>query len=295
MKMRRLNFWRRRQFTGAKDLAMVFAIAGLMFAGVPEPAVASNAPGQAAGAGGNGGYASEHQMPKVAVIIDDFGNNMKGTEEAMSLPIKLTVAVMPFLPTSKEDAIEAHKRGHDVLVHLPMEPRHGKPQWLGPGAVMSSLSDEEIHKRVEAAVDAVPYAVGINNHMGSRITGDERIMRVVLGVCKERGLFFVDSKTNYHSIVGQTAQQMGLPRVENHIFLDDIHTSSHVARQLKLAAQLASEQNYCITIGHVGVHGKETAAGIRSGLPDLKNRVQFVGISDLVKEKWKWSPLLTLP
>ncbi|WP_025695123.1 divergent polysaccharide deacetylase family protein, partial [Paenibacillus durus] len=166
---------------------------------------------------------------------------------------------------------------------------------LGPGAVLSSLSDQEIRKRVEAAVDNVPYAVGINNHMGSKVTGDERVMRAVLSVCKERGLFFVDSHTNYRSVVGQVAEQMGLPRVENHVFLDDTHTASHVTRQLQRAGKRALDHKYCVTIGHVGIKGKETAAGIRGGIDDLKNRVQFVGISDLVKDEWKWSSPLTFP
>lgn len=93
------------------------------------------------------------------------------------------------MPTSVKDATRAHERGDDVLVHLPMEPRQGNPKWLGPGAILAKMSDEEVRQKVEAALDNVPYAIGINNHMGSKITGDERIMGVILSVCKERGLF----------------------------------------------------------------------------------------------------------
>lgn len=232
---------------------------------------------------------------KVVIIIDDFGNGMKGTDEMFSLPIKLTVAVMPFLPTSVKDATRAHERGDDVILHLPMEPRQGNPKWLGPGAVMANMTDEEVRQKVEAALDNVPYAIGINNHMGSKITGDERIMKVILSVCKERGLFFVDSKTNYRSVAGKLAMQMGLPRVENHIFLDDTHTASHVLKQMGLVKNLAQDQRFCVTIGHVGVHGKETATGIRSGVELMKDEVEFLGISDLVKKEMKWQSNLTLP
>lgn len=232
---------------------------------------------------------------KVVIIIDDFGNGMKGTDEMFSLPIKLTVAVMPFLPTTVKDATRAHERGDDVILHLPMEPRQGNPKWLGPGAVMANMTDEEVRQKVEAALDNVPYAIGINNHMGSKITGDERIMKVILSVCKERGLFFVDSKTNYRSVAGKLAMQMGLPRVENHIFLDDTHTASHVLKQMGLVKNLAQDQRFCVTIGHVGVHGKETATGIRSGIELMKDEVEFLGISDLVKKEMKWQSNLTLP
>ncbi|WP_339290348.1 divergent polysaccharide deacetylase family protein [Paenibacillus sp. FSL E2-0201] len=238
---------------------------------------------------------SAPKRDKVAIIIDDFGNGMKGTDEMFSLPIKLTVAVMPFLPTSVKDATRAHERGDDVLVHLPMEPRQGNPKWLGPGAILAKMSDEEVRQKVEAALDNVPYAIGINNHMGSKITGDERIMAVILSVCKERGLFFVDSKTNYRSVAGNMAYRMGLPRVENHIFLDDTHTASHVLKQMGLVKDLAKDQRFCVTIGHVGVFGKETAAGIRSGIEQMKDNVEFIGISDLVKNEMKWSSNPTLP
>lgn len=241
------------------------------------------------------GQDSESTRSKVVIIIDDFGNGMKGTDEMFSLPVKLTVAVMPFLSTSVQDAKRAHERGDDVLLHLPMEPRQGNPKWLGPGAVLANMSDEEVRQKVEAALDNVPYAIGINNHMGSKVTGDERVMAVILSVCKERGLFFVDSKTNYRSVAGNMAYRMGLPRVENHIFLDDTHTRSHVLKQMGLVKNLAKDQRYCVTIGHVGVFGKETAAGIRSGIEQIKDSVDFIGVSDLVKNEMKWSSQLKLP
>ncbi|GIO62660.1 MULTISPECIES: divergent polysaccharide deacetylase family protein [Paenibacillus] len=232
---------------------------------------------------------------KVAIIIDDFGNGQGGTEEMLSLPIKLTVAIMPFLPTSKTDAELAHKQGHDVIVHMPMEPKQGNPKWLGPGAITSNMSNEEIRKRVEDAIDNVPYAVGMNNHMGSKITGDERIMSIVLEVCRERGLFFVDSKTNYHSVVGKLAVQMGMPPVANNIFLDDRHTVSHVSKQMKAVETWASEHQNCVTIGHVGVQGKKTAEAIRQSITGMQNSVSFVGISDLVRDIWDWKPAPILP
>lgn len=232
----------------------------------------------------------ENKPNKLAVIIDDFGNDQKGTEEMLNLPVKITVAVMPFLPTSKKDAEAAHKQGHDVIIHMPMEPKQGRSSWLGPGAILSSLADEEIRKRMEEAIDSVPYAVGINNHMGSKVTGDERVMSIVLDVCRERGLFFVDSKTNYHSVVGKLAAKKGLPSIANDIFLDDVHTVQHVSKQLQTAAQHAEERTSCIAIGHVGVYGIRTAEALKGTIPELQKKVEFVGISDLVREHSSWRP-----
>lgn len=237
----------------------------------------------------NEGQAKSMSKHKLAIIIDDFGNGQKGTDQMLSLPIKITVAVMPFLPTSKSDAERAHKMGHDVIIHMPMEPKQGKADWLGPGAITSKMTDEEVRKRMEEAIDHVPHAVGVNNHMGSKITGDERIMSIVLDVCKERGLFFIDSKTNYHSVAGQVATGKGLPNIGNDIFLDDVHTVQHVTKQLKSAAQHAETHKSCITIGHVGVYGERTATAIQGSIHELQKKVQFVGIQELVQERSEWS------
>lgn len=138
----------------------------------------------------NGAEAKESVKKELAIVIDDFGNNMKGTEEMLNLPVPITAAIMPFLSTTERDARMAHEKGHEVIVHLPMEPKKGKKSWLGPGAITTDLSDEEIRKRVEQAIESVPYAVGMNHHMGSKATEDERVMRIVLSVCKDIELYF---------------------------------------------------------------------------------------------------------
>lgn len=227
---------------------------------------------------------------RLAVIIDDFGNGQKGTREMLNLPVKLTVAVMPFLSTSRIDAERAYRMGHDVILHMPMEPKQGKKKWLGPGAITSKMTDEEIRKRMEEAIDQIPHAIGVNNHMGSKITSDERIMSIVLDVCKERGLFFIDSRTHYNSVASKLAELKGMPILENDIFLDDVQTVRHITKQLKSAAKLAEDNKSCIAIGHVGISGKRTATALKNSIPALKDTIEFVGVSELIKELPNWAP-----
>nr|WP_232697408.1 divergent polysaccharide deacetylase family protein [Brevibacillus daliensis] len=222
------------------------------------------------------------KQKKVSLIIDDFGNNMSGTEEILNLPIPLTVAVMPFLPSTKKDAEMAYQKKHDVIVHMPMEPMRGKKSWLGPGAITSDLSDDEVRKRIHAAIDDVPHAIGMNNHMGSKITQNKRIMRIILEVCKERGLIYIDSKTSYRSIVGELAYEMKVPYMENQVFLDDIDTSSHISKQLKLVSEKAKQEGKCVAIGHVGKGGKIVAKEISSFIPEMEKYGEFVPASQMV-------------
>ncbi|UHA76180.1 divergent polysaccharide deacetylase family protein [Paenibacillus sp. 481] len=228
---------------------------------------------------------AERTTKQLAIVIDDFGNRMSGTDEMLSLPVKLTVAVMPFLQTTAKDAEQAHRLGHEVIVHMPMEPKHGRASWMGPGGILTSLSDQEIEQRVNKAIDAVPHAVGMNNHMGSKATGDKRVMRIVLKVCKERGLYYLDSKTNYHSIVAEVGKEVGVPVIQNHVFLDDEVSTAHISKQCKLIEQHLRDHAVCVTIGHVGTPGKKTAQVLGKFVPELMKQVNIVPISKLIERQ----------
>ncbi|WP_246294538.1 divergent polysaccharide deacetylase family protein [Paenibacillus planticolens] len=227
--------------------------------------------------------AVESTTKKIAIVIDDFGNNMDGTTEMLELPIPFTVAVMPFLPSTKQDAQLAHEKGHEVILHLPMEPVRGKKSWLGPGAITTDLSDDEIHKRIVTAIEDVPYAIGINNHMGSKATADERVMNILVDICKERNLILLDSRTSPKSLIGKLASQKGVPYSENQLFFDDLYTYSHISKQMVKFKKLVKDRDLVIAIGHVGPPGKKTAQVIKEAIPTLQKEATFVPISQTVK------------
>ncbi|MDY0395052.1 divergent polysaccharide deacetylase family protein [Virgibacillus halophilus] len=220
----------------------------------------------------------------LAIVIDDFGNNMKGTKEILDLPFHLTIAVMPFMPTTKEDANQAYKKGHDVIIHLPMEPKSGKKSWLGPGAITSDLSNEEIRKRTENAVKNVPHAIGMNNHMGSKVMEDKRIMRIILEVCKEHGLFYLDSKTTGNSVVPELAKEIGVPVLENNVFFDDVYSVQHITKQADLVERNLSNTDQLIAIGHVGVSGLMTYSILTKYIPKYERVANIVSLSELVRQ-----------
>lgn len=253
----------------SKPLVLTAALLGSMLLGHLQPSAAA-------------GMEEAGMDKQIAIVIDDFGNAMKGTEQMLDLPVKITVAVMPFLPTTKKDAEEAFLKGHDVIVHLPMEPKNGKRSWLGPGAIMTDLSDEEIRRRVEAAIDDVPHAIGMNNHMGSKATSDERVMRVVLQVCKERGLFFLDSRTSYRTVVPKVAAELGVQALHNNVFLDDVYTPHHVSRQIREVKKFLRHHERCVVIGHVGPPGMITSGLLRDAIPGLLKEATFIPVSGML-------------
>ncbi|MDT8859882.1 divergent polysaccharide deacetylase family protein [Alkalihalobacillus sp. MEB130] len=228
---------------------------------------------------------SASETNQVAIIIDDFGGNVKGVRSFLDGDIPITVAVMPFMEQSTDQAILAHKAGLEVMIHMPMEPKKGKASWLGPNAITSDLTNDEVRKRVLAAIENVPYAKGINNHMGSKIVEDERIMRVILEVARENGLYVIDSGTSSSSVIPKLSEEMNIPYAKRSIFIDDTHSSrQHVNKQMNSLLKIAQKHHKAIAIGHVGVKGNETYSGISNSLSTFKKeQVEIVPVSHILE------------
>lgn len=227
----------------------------------------------------------EPVAPKIAIIIDDFGGKVKGVESFFQSKLPITVAVMPFMEKTKEQAEEAHRLGLEVIVHLPLEPKRGKKSWLGPNAITSDLSIEEVKERTKKALEDVPHAVGLNNHMGSKIVEDREKMRAILEVVKEKNLFIIDSGTSSKSQIPSLAEEMGISYGVRDVFIDDTRSpTSHVIRQVKKLLKIAKKKGTAIGIGHVGTHGNQTVQGILRSVELVKEmQVEIVPVSHIIR------------
>lgn len=220
---------------------------------------------------------------KLAVIIDDFGSGREGIKEMMALKKHMTFAVMPFSPHSKEDAKNAHKKGFEVIVHLPMEPNYGNLSWVGPRPILAGMERDEVQIIVRDSFEDVPFAVGANIHMGSKASAEKNIVSAILDIIKEKNMYFVDSRTAYHPIGKMMAKAKGVRCYDNNVFLDGQKPKSFIKDRLSLAAKIAKKRGYAIAIGHVGVEGgKVTAEAIREMLPEFaRQNIELVFVSEL--------------
>lgn len=221
---------------------------------------------------------------EAAIIIDDVGNGLEGSNQLFKINAPLTVAIMPFLRTSREDAIRAHKAGYEVILHVPMEPNHGKKSWLGPGVITTQMSDQEIKKTLRKEIDSIPYVKGMNNHMGSKATANQRVTKAILEVAKEKNLYVVDSVTTPHSKIIPLATQMGIPCISRSVFIDNENSLTHMKQQLMLILQQARHRGWSVGIGHVGHQGLNTTSSIQSMLPVFKkSNVNLVHVSKIIQ------------
>jgi uncharacterized protein len=223
---------------------------------------------------------------RAAIIIDDFGGGTGGVQDFLEGDIPITAAVMPFTENSTKHAEWAHKNGFEVMVHLPMQPKRGKRSWLGPKPITVDLSPEEVKQRVEEALKSVPYAVGMNNHMGSLAVENEAIVRAIVEVAKERKLFIVDSGTSPGTKFPKVAKELGVPLLSRDVFLDDISSSAHVRKQMIRLAKVTEIKGSGIAIGHVGVTGKVCSIGVFQAMDEFKKRnIKIVPVSELFDGK----------
>ncbi|MCD5996733.1 divergent polysaccharide deacetylase family protein [Pseudomonas sp. CDFA 602] len=209
-------------------LLLAFTIAG----------VAQAAP--ASSDGGNGKPAVAY----LSLIIDDLGQNPARDSRTLALPGPVTLAIMPDTPNATEFAREAHRARKTVMLHMPMDPA------TGPYAWHPELPLPELESRLNAALLKVPYAAGINNHMGSRMTAEPVAMGWLMAELQRRHLFFVDSRTSAKTVAAAQAQRIGLASVSRDVFLDDERTAEAITRQLQTAIKLAHKQGSAVVIGH---------------------------------------------
>jgi polysaccharide deacetylase 2 family uncharacterized protein YibQ len=217
--------------------------------------------------------------PSIALIIDDIGPNIYRARQLLELNIPLTFSILPHYPHSEELAFEAHDADHDVMLHQPMEPYAAEAN-PGPGALYVGDSLHQIFRVLEENISAVPFAIGLNNHMGSRFTASQKEIRETLELIKQRGLFFVDSLTSHNSKGYQIAKQLQMSAACRNIFLDNDLNELAILYQLKNLAYHANRHGPAIGIGHPF---PETARSIRLFLKVLKNsNITLVHISDIL-------------
>ena len=221
---------------------------------------------------------AEPAPARIAIILDDIGYNRHSGERALQLPTAVTLAFIPFTPHARDLAQQAHAQGRDVLLHLPME-SSDPDRRLDDGGITLAQDETEIRQRVQAAIAAVPFAVGLNNHMGSQITIDPVIMGWVMDEVRKKPLFFIDSMTNAQSVARHTALDYRIPALRRDVFLDNDTSTAAIAKAFDGLLDKARQQGYAVAIGHP--HGT-TLRFLEQALPSLRDRnIELVAVSAL--------------
>ena len=215
----------------------------------------------------------------VAIIIDDVGYDRKMADGFLDLGVPLTFSILPEGTFNDRIISEAHKKGVEIMLHLPMEPAGYPAVDPGPGALLASMGPDELIASLNANLEQVPGVRGVNNHMGSKLTASSEQMRQIFTILKKRHLFFVDSRTTKETRCRASAQLLQLPFAERDVFLDHEQTPAFVKKQLRLLIARAKKQGYAIGIAHPH---PVTLEVLKAMLPELKRSIQITHASAVV-------------
>ncbi|MFZ2491740.1 MAG: divergent polysaccharide deacetylase family protein, partial [Thermoanaerobaculia bacterium] len=183
----------------------------------------------------------------IVLIIDDLGFEGQPLDRIMALDPNINCSVLPNANRAAQFASRLHERGFEVLCHLPMQPRGNESP--GAGAILTPMAEGEIAEATRKNIEAVPHAIGVNNHMGSLATSDRRVMAAVIAAIPS-GLYFIDSRTAGNSVAESVSRELKVPTAARDVFLDDVPTAGAVRRQLMELARLAGDRGVAIGIGH---------------------------------------------
>lgn len=217
---------------------------------------------------------------RIALVIDDLGHTVEELRPLEGLGVPVSYSVLPYEDQTPEVVAELRRRGAEILLHLPMEPKNGEDP--GPGALLQGMGDDELREKTVAALQAVPGAVGVNNHMGSLLSAEEGPMTAVLRVLARRGLFFLDSRTSADSVGYKVATRLGIPAAERQVFLDGEATPEAIQTQFQRLLALARTRGSAIAIGHPH---PETLAALEREVPKAREEgYEFVPVSYLMNQ-----------
>lgn len=203
--------------------------------------------------------------PRIVIVIDDMGVDRHRSDKVAALPGPLTLAWLPYARDLPQQTEKARAHGHELIVHMPMEPT-GKED-PGPGALLTRLDEATLRQRLATNLSAFQGFVGINNHMGSRFTTDQAGMAVVMAELGARGLMFLDSRTTANTASGPLSRHYQVPMLSRDVFLDHVMTAQGVAASLAKVEQIARKNGVAIAIGHPH---DVTIAALTQWLPTLQ-------------------------
>lgn len=215
---------------------------------------------------------------RIAIVLDDWGYNLKNLSAVESIKFPLTLSVLPGLAYSKKISEELHKMGFEIILHLPMEPR--EKYRLEKNTLMSDMEEKKVLEILDKDLSDVPHLKGVSNHMGSKATESARLMSLIFKELKDRRLYFLDSLVSGASVCSEAAREAGIGFIKRDVFLDNLQDAGYISNQLEKLKSKARSRGFAVGIGH---DRKVTLEVLKEKMPSIeKEGYKFVFVSELI-------------
>lgn len=223
---------------------------------------------------------AESDKKYLAIIIDDVGNNLPLGRRAVELPGAITYAILPHTPAAKKLAfyttqVNAKK---EVIVHMPME--SVEERRLGPGGLTTDIDKQIFVDTVKTALQEVPFAKGLSNHMGSYLTTLPDRMHWLMTELNRQGLYYIDSKTTAASVAEQAAYDSQVPFLARDTFLDHNPDPTAISEAFSKALATAQKTGLAVVVAHPY---RSTLTFLERELPKLSgHNIELIRASDAI-------------
>jgi polysaccharide deacetylase 2 family uncharacterized protein YibQ len=227
--------------------------------------------------------AVQADLPAISIIIDDIGYRHIDDTNALNLPGPITYAILPHSPYAEKMSGLAHAAGKDIILHLPMEAvEHEKNHLMGPGGLKLEMDRIQFIQVLGKNFRSLPNIIGVNNHMGSRLTMDRERMEWLMDFINTRNIFYLDSLTNHNSVAIAVADRKNVPYLKRDVFLDNEKDLAYIEAQFIELIQIAKRKGSAIAIGHPH---PETVEVLRYQLGRLQQHgVRLVSLKEMLEQ-----------
>ncbi len=213
--------------------------------------------------------------------MDDLGLEYSISKELLQWESPLTFSILPFTPYAKRIATEAHRKGEEVILHLPMEPQGYPETRPGEGALLREMDKETLLRQLFRDMEGVPYIKGVSNHMGSRMMEDPEKVRILLSELKRRGLYFLDSRTTPQTVGLRVAKSLGLKATERNLFIDHSLNEEEIKQKIESLIQFSLAHGKAVGVGHPH---PSTFKSLKEMIPKMKEMgIELVPLSAMME------------
>ncbi len=227
-------------------------------------------------------FSGASQAATISIIIDDVGDNERLAMRTLNLDKRVALSILPHTPHSQTIARLAQTRGNDIMLHQPME-SHSNNHLLGPGPILTTTSLAELRQTLKTNVAAIPGVIGVNNHMGSKLTESPTQMAWLMSELSRMNLFFMDSRTSANSVAAEMAKNWSVPNVSRHVFLDHEDSVAAIRAQFERLVMIAKKRGHAIAIGHPKPNTLEFLEYALAHLDE--SGIELIAISDYLNFK----------
>jgi uncharacterized protein len=220
---------------------------------------------------------------RVAIVIGGMGVSQTSTQTAIDkLPPEITLGFAPQGNSLSRWAQAARKKGHEILLQLPMEPFDYPRVDPGRGTLIVDAAADANLKVLHESMGRLTNYAGVMNYLGARFTSEPAALEPVLKEIGARGLYFLDDGTSARSQTDALSGANRAPFAAGDIVIDQTQDKAAILKSLDQLEATARAKGSAIGIG---TGFDVTVDAVTEWAKQAQKRgIEIVGVASLARD-----------